>query len=366
MNTSTFTPHAAALPPPAPSRWLLVGGDAWRQALAQALQASTDPMLRWRVDFGLVQLLSPRQLDTAAREALLSGATLVHLFCEPDIRTDAFELLSRLLDDASSVQARAGGAEAPFGTLLHTLTQPDGLALARWLTGPRHRTGVRVYRPAGATGAATGQAAFLQRGDEALAHWLSDFLDGADDGLLDEIYGPPDLDALPDQAANPAAAPLRQAHPQTSQVHPRQGPTLLRAAAAASAAQHSPPASDGMPPDGCIRGSFGDPVDAGPRTHAPDARFRLQWPLDSMTGRLARQPRADVTVSLELDTAAWAGRRPSQLVLHPAGLALPVLVTIPATRLTTTVTMDRATFVQCAGTEAEFQLLEEPLARPRS
>jgi hypothetical protein len=300
----------------------------------------------------------------------------VHLFCAAGNLAHAFRLLSQLLDAAPDVQARAGSAEAPFDALLHALSQPDGLALARWLTGPRHRSGVRVYRPATDKATATGRAAlpaaFLQRADEAFEHWLAGFLDGADSGLLDEIYGPPDLAALPDQADMPDSAPPLYRQAQTAQIRtspanrrmPAHGPVLLRAAGAA-AAPSGPPKSDGMPADGCIRCSFGGKPPAGITPKAPDARFQLQWPIDQQTNQPVRLQRADVTVSIALDAAGWAGRRPSQLVLHPAGLALPVLVPIPATRPTTTVAMDRATFVQCAGTEAEFQLLDEPLARPR-
>lgn len=385
MNTSTSTtaPNVTAPSPMLPTRWVLTGSPLWCAALQKQLDASADPMLRWRLAAGLVTLV-PLQagaagdplapLHNAIGDALCQGTTLLRLLAEPPVEDAATAVLAGRLDEAPGVQGAAGAAQAPFAALLQALAMPEAQALAHWLSGPRNRHGVQAHP--------FNNDSLLQRqADAALAGWLDGWLEGTTAAELDDIYGPANTGHLHDQGATtgtqvpPGLAPAQPA---------RRQPGLLAAAAAAGATPgHGASGTPRMPLSGRITGALGQFI-ASPaalavtRSGAAPNRYTLQWPVDGEKGWPAPVARASVQITLNLEADDWragwsagpAGHRPRQLGLYPASRLLPVLVPLDAAVaaagqppaagrwvLQATVEMDRADFIGCVGPDAQVDLV---------
>ena len=392
---SSSTPGALAPSRMQPTRWVLTGSPLWCAGLRQQLDAAaaTAPMLRWRLDAGLVTLvpletgvagdpLAP--LGDAIADALSQRTTLLRLLAEPQAEAAATAVLARRLDLAPGVQGAAGAAQAPFAALLQALAMPEAQALARWLAGPRHRRPLQVHQ-------LDGDSPLHRQADAALADWLDSWLDGATNDDLEAVYGPADTRVLTDQGADAGApVPARLAQP----LPVARRPVLMAAAAAAAAGGLQGAAASGtlgMPLSGRVTGPLGRhgqwPVAAaagvagagvaGADGLPPADRYSLQWPLAPDTGWPVPAQRAKVHLQLDLDAAHWHGHAPRLLVLHPANRPLPVLVPLevdvaaggrPPARgrwvLQATAEMDRADVVGCSLPDAQVDLLGAAVPAP--
>lgn len=158
----------------------------WRDWVMARLNQESNLMVKWRIKYRTLVVVSEDQLLHEIHHGFAMGTTLVTLFSEPNIFQRCCESLSEAGDDAQDVGLKIASVDPKFGleTTISTLQQADGLAMARWLTGKRDRENPIVYRQDSNT-------TFAKEGDLAMKEWLNEVgpFANTSDRELAAVYG---------------------------------------------------------------------------------------------------------------------------------------------------------------------------------
>lgn len=283
--------------PPVP--WIVLGhSPEWLAAASQTLQSTTHPMLAWRRQARLVQVVDTPGLPMALQAALRAAPAQLQVVHEPGLPGDV-DLALEQAHPRLDVQARVlVSADAPpFAKLLSMLQEPDGRPAEQWL-----RSGRRAWPSFAGPGVPEADA---QAADTAFKAWAMEFEARHLADELDTIYGAGDEAAEPagptEDLLLPTALPAGQ--PAANQpLRPR-----LMAAAARGAVR----------PGWAMTGRLDEQAQQGPVDQywlrAPGAPV-----LRGAEGKA-------LGIELSLSPERWLGRRQLVLVLH-APHHPPVLV----------------------------------------